>query len=175
MGAAPGAPVIVIDAACQRLPIALAALGQPRNFRAGPASRPLTDGSYSQTEFTPQGIGLRPFAPVHLKAMRDAATGAITLSWTRRSRAPEADSWEGFEVPLVEEVESYAVSILASPSGAVLRTLNAATPQVIYTAAQQAADFGAPLAPGSPLTFTVRQVSMAVGMGAEATETLDVG
>ena len=97
--------------------------------------------------------------------MRDAATGAITLTWTRRSRAPEADSWEGFEVPLAEEVESYAVTILASPAGLVLRTLNAATPQVIYTAAQQAADFGAALGTGASLTFAVRQLSMAVGPG----------
>lgn len=165
MGAASGSPLIVIDAACQRLPIALAALGLPRTFRTGPASRPLTDGSYTETPFTPHGIGLRPFAPAHLRARRNPGTGDITLTWTRRSRAPEADSWEGFEVPLGEEVESYAVTILASHAGAVLRTLNAATPQVIYTAAQQAADFGAPLGPGASLSFAVRQVSMAVGPG----------
>jgi len=165
MGAASGSPLIVIDAACQRLPVPLAGLGQPRTFRAGPASRPLTDGSYTETQFTPHGIGLRPFAPAHLRARRNPGTGDITLTWTRRSRAPEADSWEGFEVPLGEEVESYAVTILASHSGAVLRTLNAATPQVIYTAAQQAADFGAPLGPGASLSFAVRQVSMAVGPG----------
>jgi hypothetical protein len=175
MGAASGSRMVVIDAACQRLPVPLAGLGQPRTLRAGPASRPLTDGSYTETQFTPHGIGLRPFAPAHLRARRNPGTGDITLTWTRRSRALEADSWEGFEVPLGEEVESYAVSILASPVGAVLRTLNAATPQVIYTAAQQAADFGAALGPGAPLTFAVRQVSMAVGMGAEAKRTVGVG
>jgi hypothetical protein len=93
MGAAAGSPLIVIDAACQRLPVALAALGQPRTFRAGPASRPFTDSSYAEAQFTPQGTGLRPFAPVHLRARRDTATGDITLTWTRRRRALEADSW----------------------------------------------------------------------------------
>jgi hypothetical protein len=165
MGAAAGSPLVILDAACQRLPIPLATLGQPRTFRAGPASRPLSDGSYTEAPFTPQGIGLRPFAPAHLRARRDPATGDITLTWTRRSRAPEADSWEGFEVPLGEEVEGYVVTIMAAPAGAVLRTLNANTPQATYTAAQQVGDFGQRSAPGASLTFTVRQLSMAVGPG----------
>jgi hypothetical protein len=134
----------------------------------------LTDSSYTERQFTPQGQGLRPFAPVHLRTHLDPATGDITLTWTRRSRALEADSWEGFEVPLAEEVEGYVVTILAAPAGAALRTMNATTPQATYTAAQQAADFGTALAPGAPLTFAVRQVSMAVGLGVEAKRTLGV-
>lgn len=165
IGAAAGARVVVIDTAPQRLPVALATLGLARTWRAGPASRPVSDGSYAEALFTPQGIGLRPFAPVHLRARRDPVTGDITCSWTRRSRAVEADSWEGFEVPLAEEVEGYEVTIQAAPGGLTLRSLSASAPQAIYTAAQQTADFGAPLAPGASLTFTVRQLSMAVGPG----------
>lgn len=171
MGAASGSRMVVIDAACQRLPVPLAGLGQPRTFRAGPASRPLTDGSYTETQFTPHGIGLRPFAPAHLRARRNPDTGDIALTWTRRSRAPEADSWEGFEVPLGEEVEGYEATIHATAGGPALRSLSVATPQATYTAAQQAADFGAPLPPGAFLTFTLRQLSMAVGPGSPRQET----
>jgi hypothetical protein len=78
-------------------------------------------------------------------------------------------------VPLGEEVEAYVVTILAGPVGAALRTLNASNPQATYTTPQQAADFGAVLAPGTALTFAVRQVSMAVGLGAEAKRTVGVG
>jgi hypothetical protein len=43
-------------------------------------------------------------------------------------------------VPLAEDTESYEVDVLDGIT--VKRTLASSTPSVIYTAAQQAADFG---------------------------------
>ena len=50
-------------------------------------------------------------------------------------------------MPLAEELETYEVEIL--DGAAVKRVLSAATTSAVYTAAQQSADWGAPLAPGS--------------------------
>ncbi len=170
MGAPDGTALVVIDAACARLDVALAAIGNPRQWRIGPAARPPVDVSYTARDFTPQGAGLRPFAPVHLRASRDAVSGDVALRWIRRSRALDADRWEAIEVPLAEDVESYTVEI--RDGGAVKRYLTAGTPGVVYTAAMQVADWGAPLGPGDALTFTVRQLSMAVGPGWPATATV---
>ena len=42
----------------------------------------------------------------------------------------------------------------------------------IYTAAQQTADWGAPLAPGDTLTIRIYQLSALIGWGAAKTVTL---
>ena len=64
----------------------------------------------------------------------------MTFSWIRRTRI-DGDSWLG-EVPLGEDSERYAVDILSGST--VLRTLDAAAPSVLYAAADEIADFGAP-------------------------------
>lgn len=66
-----------------------------------------------------------------------------------------------------EEQERYEIDIL---DGAVVRrTLTSATPTVIYTAAQQTADFGAPQA---TVTVAIHQMSATYGRGAAAVATL---
>lgn len=117
--------------------------------------------------FTNTGNGLRPFAPVHLNAVRDPSSGDVQLSWIRRTRVG-GDSWLN-EVPLGEETEEYDVLIL--DGAAVVRTIRVTSQGVLYTAAQQTADFGTP--PGS-LAWRVAQVSRGYGRGvaAEALSTL---
>jgi hypothetical protein len=83
----------------------------------------------------------------------------MALTWMRRTRVG-GDSWETPEVPLGEDVESYEVDVLDGDS--VVRTLASDTASVVYTAAQQVADFGSP-----PPTYNVRvyQLSAAYGRG----------
>lgn len=88
----------------------------------------------------------------------------------RRSRALSADSWGGLEVPLAEELEVYEVEIL--DGAAVKRVLSTITTNAVYTAAQQSADWGAPLGPGDSLTIRIFQLSALVGRGAPETVTL---
>ncbi len=167
-----GARVVVLDAALAPLPIAEADLGLPWNWRVGPASRPVSDETYVTQSFTPTGRGLRPFSVAHVEQpWRKARTpGDLTIRWTRRSRALVADAWEQVEVPLAEDLERYDVQILEG--AAVKRMLTSSTSSVLYTAAQQTSDWGAPLGPGQTLAIRISQLSNRLGRGAPATVTL---
>jgi len=167
-----GARVVVLDAALASLPIAQADLGLPWNWRIGPASRPVSDETYVAQAFTPADVGLRPFSVAHVEQpWRTPRTpGDLTIRWTRRSRALAADSWGAVEVPLNEETEAYEVEILDGV--AVKRTLTTSTASAIYTAAQQTADWGAPLGPGDTLDIRIYQLSALIGRGAAKIVTL---
>ena len=167
-----GARVVVLDSALASLPIAEADLGLPWNWRIGPAARAVSDASYTALAFTLAGRGLVPFAPVHVaQPWRTARSpGDLTIRWTRRSRALVADAWEQVEVPLSEDLESYDVQIL--DGAAVKRTLISSTTSVLYTAAQQTADWGALLGPGQTLAIRIYQLSNRLGRGDPATVTL---
>ncbi|SHF42076.1 Putative phage tail protein [Ruegeria intermedia] len=168
-----GARVVVLDTAVTELPFTAGEIGLPWNLAVGPASRPVSDASYSHLSLTPSGASLRPFAPVHLAAKAEPS-GDITLSWTRRSRDPAADSWEATEVPLLDQPESWEIDILDGAT--VKRTLAAGTASVTYSTADQVADWGAALAPGATLTIRVAQISPLLGRGipAEATITITI-
>jgi hypothetical protein len=167
-----GVRVVVLDDSLATLPIAEADLGIPWNWRIGPASRPVTDETYVAQAFKPAGVGLRPFSVAHIEQpwRTPRAPGDLTIRWTRRSRALAADSWGGLEVPLGEELEAYEVEILDGAT--VKRVLSTATTSVVYTAAQQTADWGGPLAPGDTLDVRIVQLSALVGRGAPKTVTL---
>ena len=70
----------------------------------------------------------------------------------------------GISVPLGEEVEAYEIDVFAAGSptfGTVARTLEATTPTVTYTVAQQATDFGSP----TPTAFNLRIYKMSAVIG----------
>jgi hypothetical protein len=175
-----GARVVVLDTALAPLPIAEADLGLPWNWRIGPASRSVSDETYVAQAFTPAGVGLRPFSVAHVEQpwRKPRSPGDLTIHWTRRSRALAADSWGGLEVPLAEELEAYEVEILDPGSGpgqakpTVKRVLSTATTSMVYSAAQQTADWGTQLAPGDSLAIRIFQLSALVGRGAPKTVTL---
>ena len=73
-------------------------------------------------------------------------------------------------MPLAEEIEAYEVEIL--DGAAVKRILSTAITSAVYTAADQTADWGAPLGPGDSLTIRIFQLSALVGRGAPKTATL---
>ena len=167
-----GARVVVLDTGLAPLPISEADLGLPWNWRIGPASRPVSDDTYAATSFTPEGAGLRPFSVAHVEQpWRTARSpGDLAIRWTRRSRSPAADTWGAGDVPLAEDSEAYDVEIR---DGAVVkRTLTASTTSVLYTAAQQIADWGALLGPAGSLDIRVYQLSALIGRGAVRSVTL---
>jgi len=64
---------------------------------------------------------------------------------------------------MAEDFESYDVQIL---DGAVVkRTLTSSTTSVLYTAAEQTADWGGPLGPSQTLTICIYQLSNRLGRG----------
>jgi len=127
-----------------------------QHYRIGPAARSVDDPSYTCMVQACDGVGLRPYAPVHLR--RRVEAGGHRFDWIRRTRL-EGDSWEGEEVPLGEENESYRIWVKNGLQ--VLRTVDAASPTWLYTAAMQAAD--------GPYTHVeVAQISARFGPGLTA-------
>ena len=83
--------------------LAAAERGLDRHYRIGAAHLPFDDASYVHAVFAGQGVGLRPYAPVHLQAVAD---GDVAVSWVRRTRV-EGDVWLSYEVPLGEDREAF--------------------------------------------------------------------
>jgi hypothetical protein len=138
-------------------------------WRAGPATHDVTDATYVEETVTLTGKGRRPLSPVHVIGRRPVGTDDIKISWKRRTRRG-GDSWEPFEVALGEDTEGYELDILNGTI--VARTLTTSTPAVIYTSAQQTADFGSPIAFPDVLSVKVHQVSASFGRGIGAAATL---
>ena len=167
-----GARVVVLDTMLAALPINEADLGLPWNWRVGPASRPVSDDSYVAETFTPRAMGLRPFSAVHVEQpwRRARTPGDLTIRWMRRDRSLAADNWNAAEVPMSEASESWQVEIMDGAT--VKRSLTVATTSAVYTAAQQTADWGAPLGPGASLDIRIAQIGQAFGAGAAPVTTL---
>ncbi|MBC9248379.1 glycoside hydrolase/phage tail family protein [Paracoccus sp. 11-3] len=167
-----GARVVMLNEALTPLPIPKAHLDIPFNWRIGPARHPVSSDTFTAISFAPEGEGLRPFSPVHVTQpwRQPHSPGDLTIRWTRRSRALAADSWQGMEVPMAEEQESYEVRIM--DGAAVKRTLTSNASSALYTSAQQIADWGALLAPADSLTIRICQFSARIGRGTARTTTL---
>jgi hypothetical protein len=162
---AAGAIFVMFDAALARIPLAFSDLKLPLNWRCGPSNRDIGDASYVVSPHAFQGLGLRPLSPCRVKGRR-VVGGDITISWLRRTRIG-GDNWEVTDVPLGEDSERYEVDVM---SGAIVkRTIAAAAPSFVYSAAQQTADFGATQA---SVAVRIYQMSTLFGRGAARAATL---
>ncbi|MEL7027459.1 MAG: phage tail protein, partial [Pseudomonadota bacterium] len=155
-GMPPGAVFVLLNGALQdtSLPSNLRSVSQV--WRIGPANRPVTDSAYTETDRAFDGIGLRPYAPVHLKVGPDGA-GGFSIRWIRRTRI-DGDNWAGLDVPLGETSELYILRVVVG--GSIIREASVSTAEFSYSAALWAAD-------GSPVTFDIEvaQVSDRFGPG----------
>lgn len=101
---------------------------------------------------------LRCFAPVKIKGSRDGS-GNLTFTWVRRTRW--YGEWQdGIDVPLFEASETYEIDILSGTT--VKRTITTTAPSLIYTAAEQTADFGTPQ---SAISIAIYQINAVAGRG----------
>ncbi|MHA1127327.1 MAG: baseplate multidomain protein megatron [Alphaproteobacteria bacterium] len=163
-----GARIVVLDSAIQPLSTSEGDLGLPSNWRIGPASAAPSDQLMSAQSFTPNGRGLKPFAPAQLR-MRREANGDLSLRWTRRDRSLAADGWVLTDVPMSEVSETYDLEIMSGASA--LRTITGLTsPAFTYTTAMQAADFGGPI---TNLSVRLYQIG-ALGRGVPLVQTLSI-
>jgi hypothetical protein len=144
----PGARFVLIDEALQQLPITDAERGQPRHIRIGPATQSHDSDTYQTIERSFEGIGLRPYAPAHLRAVRQG--DSIALSWVRRTRIG-GDRWET-EAPISEESERYRITI---EQGGTADSVEVSSPAATVSAAY-------------PATISVAQLSAAFGPGLAA-------
>ena len=154
-----GARVVVLDGAALALTADLAEIGRTLRLRVGPARHDVGDPTMAELSVAVEGAALRPLAPVGLKARRVPA--GVELSWLRRTRI-DGDSWDLVEVPLGEESERYVLDIVSGTTP--IRSVILDQPGWIYLAAQESADFGAPL---NEIDIAVRQISAVVGPGQE--------
>jgi hypothetical protein len=165
-----GTRFVLLDPARQpRPPFSLSRLGAEIEWVAAPMPQGPTGDLAEEIVFANLGTGLRPYSPVHLKGRRDPVTGDWLITWIRRTRIG-GDSW-GFEVPLGEESERYAVDIRHSGTGELVRTIEVTSPSFLYTAAQQATDFGNPV---TEFGVAVSQISQSYGRGTPEETTIHV-
>ena len=150
-----GSIVVFLDNTVGQIALAASARGLERHFQVGPATRPLGDATYRHQVHAFNGIGLRPYAPVHLAAKWQG--GDLGLNWIRRTRI-DGDSWAATEVPLGEDSERYVVRVVSGAT--LLREATVTTPAWTYSAAMQAAD-GA----SAPFDIEVAQLSQSFGPG----------
>lgn len=159
-----GSPFVLLDEHVVPVARGLDALGRPLLLRLVAADRDHGDMAAVSLTATPAATALRPLSPVHLRAARGPS--GVTFRWIRRTRI-DGDSWEAEDVPLGEQSEKYQLDIL--DGAAVRRTLETAVPNVLYAAADEIADFGAPQA---ALSVRLAQLSATVGRGVAAQATL---
>src|SRR5690606_8267706 len=106
-------------------------------YRVGPAGRDHADPSVLELSATVGRDALKPLAPVHVSAMREA--DGIRLSWIRRSRHG-GDAWEPVDIPLGEDAERYEVDLVKD--GLVCRSFAVSQPSLLYPGDLEVADFG---------------------------------
>jgi hypothetical protein len=163
-GHAAGENVVVLDGTVGKQSVANSLIGAMRPYKQ--VTYGLALASAVEQDFTYGGVALMPYSPAQLGGMRDGS-GNLTLSWVRRTRIN--GGWQdGVDVPLNETSEAYAVDIMSG--GTVMRTLEGlASPTVIYSAAQQVADFGSVQ---TSVPVNVYQLSETIGRGYAASAVL---
>jgi Gene Transfer Agent (GTA)-like protein/putative tail protein len=151
-----GAEIVLLGAGVEQIELSATARGLERNYRVGPADKPVSDASYTQVALAFEGVGLRPYAPVHMRSMPDG-NGGFAFRWIRRTRF-DGDSWQSVEVPLGEASERYHIRVW---DGAVLlRETDTTTPVWTYSESEISAD-GA----SGTITIEAAQISERFGTG----------
>lgn len=151
-----GAVFVKLDKTITQLPMEEESRGLARHYKVGPAARSVDDPVYDHRVEAFDGNGLRPYSVVHLQSRTDGM-GNVRISWVRRTRI-DGDTWASFEVPLGEERELYAVRMTLN--GEIVRSLETATPTVLYTASERAVD-----GTTGPFGVQVAQISDRFGPG----------
>ncbi|MBU3031302.1 baseplate multidomain protein megatron [Paracoccus marinaquae] len=146
-----GSMVVLLNGAPRQVKLPPGARGQERFWRIGPALRAPDDSSYRARVTGARGIGLRPYAPCHLRA------DGRNLGWIRRTRS-DGDGWEGLEVPLGETREIYLLRI--TQGGTQVHEVQLSQPE--YTVP---ADLWQSLSAGGAFSVAVAQMSDQFGPG----------
>lgn len=146
-----GSVVVLMNGAAEQVHLPPTARGQERFWRIGPAMRSPDDASYRSVATSARGIGLRPYAPCHLRL--DGAR----IAWIRRTRVG-GDGWDGPDVPLGETREAYLLRVLQG--GAVIHEAVTSGTEHTLSAATLAAAIS-----GGAFTIAVAQLSDEFGAG----------
>ena len=151
-----GSLFVLLDGAPDQIEVPLSARGLARHYRVGQAAKSYDHPSYVHRQLAFDGVGLRPYAPAHLRA--SVAGAGREISWIRRTRI-DGDSWQGTEVPLGEEVERYLLRV-RDGGGIMRREVTLSAPAFTYSDAMRTSDGGS-----APYSIEVAQVSARFGPG----------
>ncbi|WP_179379797.1 baseplate multidomain protein megatron [Jannaschia marina] len=157
-----GSTVVFLDRTLAQLDVPREALWIERHYRVGPADQPIDSAAYTYYPIVAEGMGLRPYAPAHLRI--SVEEGTRMARWVRRSRLA-ADGWDGYDVPLGEARESYRLRVLRGDGSVAHEQSVVRTEATIPETAIDPQGHGA-------LTLEVSQVSDEVGPGTPATITI---
>ncbi|WP_420394956.1 baseplate multidomain protein megatron [Nioella sp.] len=150
-----GSLFVLLDGRPRQIELPLSARGLQRHYRVGPAGRSYDHPVYDHQALAFDGVGLRPYAPAHLRAPKVGTDRQI--SWIRRTRI-DGDSWQGTEVPLGEDIEAYLLHI--RDAGGLRREETLSVPAFTYTNAMQVSD-----SVTLPYTIEIAQISARFGPG----------
>ncbi|MEM1235691.1 MAG: phage tail protein [Pseudomonadota bacterium] len=158
-----GSVFVLLDGTPQQLQLPSSSRNVSQTYRIGPSDRTLDDASYTEKVAAFRGIGLKPFAPVHLAARE--AGGDQIVSWIRQTRI-DGDIWDVPEVPLGETSEAYRIRIV---QGEILvREETVSSPEWTYSAELRAED-----ALTGSYEIRIAQISEKFGAGSEGVISLD--
>ncbi len=141
----------------QRPNAGVSQIGLTRLYKGVTFHQPIA--SVPAQSFTNSAVGLKPYAPVKLKGVRDGGND-LTISCKRCTRTGGA--WRDFvDVVLSEPLCDF--EIWNSGFTTLLRTISSIDGNsTIYTAAMQTADG---LTPGNPVSVRIYSISPTVGRG----------
>lgn len=136
-------------------------IGETQDYKAAEANASIAN--ITEFQFTSQGRNLMPLAPCNVNR-NDDPSGDIVISLLPRAR--QNGQWtDGTDVVVDQVTESYEIDIYNAAGTVFKRTLTVdATREVIYTLAQQTADFGGHVAYGGFMAKAY-QIGAIVGRG----------
>lgn len=154
---AAGERFVLLSGAVISLNASISQIGLPRLYK--PVTIGASVADTPATTYTYTGVGYKPYAPCQMEGVRDAS-GNLTVTWLRRARG-SAEWLDYVDAPLNETAESYDVEVMDGE--VVVRSYSAlAAPEIVYSAAEQVADFGAVQ---SSVALRIYQRSSVVGRG----------
>ena len=167
------ADFLLLDQAVTKLPWTSDKADVLLSYRLVPAGKPISYNWAVNKSYAGQQTALKPFAPVHLKALQ-LDNGDVSVSWIRRTRW-EGDSWATAEVPLQEEELKFSLMLRHQPANAsqalVLQTYATTEEAIILPRL----DLSIHLPSGThSLIIEVAQASIKFGSGTPAKCTLDI-
>ena len=151
-----GTDFVLVDNALSQIDLPASARGIDRHYRIGPVSKSYDDASYVHHVLAFEGVGLRPYRPVHLRAQR-LISGDIVVRWTRRTRI-DGDNWQSIDVPIGEDREQYHVRVISGDT--LHRDYVVDVSQFTYSRQDQDDD-----GVSNTLVFEIAQVSGRFGPG----------
>ncbi len=151
------APVVVLDKSLVQVPLESELRGLDRNYRAASVDVPIDHFSVASNSTAFMGLGIKPFAPAHLRVQQDYASGAFEASWVRTTRVG-GDSWQGLDVPSDEPDEKYFVEIVSN--GEIVRSVTVTGNSFSYSLDDQLDD-----GLSSDASIRVARVSQVFGPG----------